>query len=394
MINGKDFIVFSDDWGRHPFSCQHIMRHFLPHNRLLWVNTIGLRTPSLTAYDIRRSAEKLVSWLKPGPKQEHVSLPENLHVISPVMIPFNNIPRVRSFNRSSVVKSVRAAMRALNMDQPVVLATLPNASEYAGQFDEALTVYYCVDDFTVWPGMNQPELVKEMEDNLLRRADLVIAVSDSLRGSRSNGREPTKLLTHGVEVDHFSLEGKILPTPKILQGISHPVIGFYGLIDKHFNVGLVRAVLEAKPDWQVVCIGTKRISLEELERKPNFHWFPALPYQELPAAAACFDAAVIPYFVNEHTRTANPLKLREYMATGKPVVTTPMPEVLRFSGTIKIADGAENFIRAIEEALEEPVDLETRQEALRGESWADKAGLVSDWIEEAMALKKRNACPS
>ncbi len=391
MLSGRDFIVFSDDWGRHPFSCQHIMRHFLPHNRLLWVHTIGLRRPRLCWYDIKRAAEKICSWVLPRPRAENGEPPpDNLHILSPVMLPFNTVPGIRAVNRTSVVRAVRRAARGLGMRSPVLLATVPNAADYVGHLGEELVVYYCVDDFTVWPGMNQPALVRELENALLARSDLVVAVSDSLRVSRRNGRAPTRLLTHGVDSEHFDRSGARPPVPPALYGLcgrGRPLIGFYGLIDSHFDVGLLAGVLDARPGWHILCIGTRRINLSELERRPNFTWLPAMPYAELPLAAAQFDAAIIPYLVNAHTRTANPLKLREYIATGRPVITTPMPEVFRFEGCVRIADGPEAFVAAIEDALLAGVPPEGCRDLLRGETWADKAELLSGWIGDRLAEK-------
>lgn len=384
ILTNTDFIVFSDDWGRHPFSCQHIMKHFLPGNRLLWVNTIGMRTPRLSLYDIKRSFEKVASWIRPNASASPEPLPHNLRILSPVMIPYNTISAVRFFNRESVVRSVQKAMRDWGFTKPVLLTTQPLASDYVGRFGERLVVYYCVDDFTVWPGMNQPELVRGMEDSLLARSDLVTAVSDSLCASRSNGRTPTRLLTHGVDVEHFRQAAQPLPRPEALRGLGGPIIGFFGLIDSHFDRELTAALLDARPGWQIVCIGTRRIDLGELEKRPNFHWLPPVPYAELPSYAAAFDVAVIPYKVNEHTQTASPLKLREYIATGKPVVTTPMADVFRFQNHIAIAGTDREFIAAIEKALASPPVPEAQEQALAGESWKDKAALLSSWIEEGL----------
>ena len=385
MLRNRDFIIFSDDWGRHPFSCQHIMKHCLPHNRLLWVQTIGLRTPQPTLYDLKRSVEKIRSWLKPRIKDTHDPLPANLHILSPVMIPFNRIPAVRAFNRASVIRSVRRAMAELGMRSPLLLATVPNASDYAGAFGETLTVYYCVDDFTVWPKMNQPELVWEMEEALLAKSDMVIAVSQALRDTRSCPHGPVHLLPHGVDIEHFSVQESTLPPPEELKDMAKPIIGFYGLIDSHFDIDLMRKIVTARPGWQFVCIGTKRISLDPLESLPNFRWIPAVPYARLPAFAARFDVAIIPYVINRHTQTANPLKLPEYIATGKPVVTTPMPETFRFAGHIRIAGDSASFIKAIEESLADTTSAQSRRAALAGESWADKAERVSNWMEAALA---------
>jgi glycosyltransferase involved in cell wall biosynthesis len=143
-------------------------------------------------------------------------------------------------------------------------------------------------------------------------------------------------------------------------------------------------IVSARPEWQFVCIGTKRIDLSELEARSNFTWFPAVSYQELPRIASAFDVAIIPYVVNEHTQTANPLKLREYIATGKPVVTTPMSEVMKFEGYIRTAETGRDFIAAIEAGLDDTREPEKSWEALSGETWIEKAELFSNWIEQTL----------
>ncbi len=388
MLENKDFIIFSDDWGRHPFSCQHIMEYFLPSNRLLWVNTIGMRTPELSLYDIKRAFGKVASWIRPTQAtNENTIIHPNLHIISPFMIPYNTYASIREFNAKSVVNSVLKASQEWGFTKPILLTTQPLAADYIGKLNEEIVAYYCVDDFINWPGMNQPKLVQGLEDDLLKKSDLVFAVSDSLCKSRTNKKDETKLLTHGVDIPHFAKASLPQESPIELKDIKTPIIGFYGLIDKHFDVELVEGILKAKPEWNVVCIGTKRISLSSLENYTNFYWFDAIQYSNLPSYAAQFTVAIIPYHVNEHTQTANPLKLREYIATEKPIVTTPMNEVFRFSKVINIAERGTSFIQAIENALENPIDKKAREESLIGESWQDKAELVSRWIKET--LEKR-----
>lgn len=388
MVKGRDFLVFSDDWGRHPFSCQHIMQHFLPHNRVLWINTIGMRLPRFCLYDVKRAAGKIASWTLNSSQED---LPDNLRIVSPVMIPFNNAHPVRAFNRWNVVRAVRNAMAEWNIQNPIFLATVPNSSDYIGCFNEEIVVYYCVDDFIVWPGMNLPDLVMELEKRILEESDIVVAVSDELYENKKSDKGFTRLLTHGVDVEHFAASSAPRQRPVALADIQGPVIGFYGLIDSHLDVEIIRGLLDWRSDWTVLLIGTKRIDLGMLEERPNFRWLPAVPYAELPHYSSAFDVAIIPYVVNRHTNTANPLKLREYLATGKPVVTTAMAEVYRFREHLRIATDPEEFAGQVGEALFDSVDLATRRACLQGEAWADKARMLSGWIEEALLLKSRAA---
>ncbi len=387
MLRNVDFLVFSDDWGRHPFSCQHLMRRFLPGNRLIWVHTIGLRTPRLCLYDARRALEKLGSWLPTkhtGKTIEPRKTDLRPHILSPVMLPFNRIPGVRAFNRASVVRAVRRAMGALGLRAPVLLATLPNACDYVGAFGESLVVYYCVDDFSLWPGMNQPDLVREMERSLLAGADLVAATSTALCQSRGNAAGPARLLSHGVDVDHFA--GGPYPCPPALADAPGPLIGFYGLLDQRLDLPLLREAARQRPDWTFALIGARQADLAALENLPNVRLIPPVDYTDLPAFAARFDAAMIPYRTGALSDSINPLKLREYLAAGKPVAGTPLPELLRLPG-VHTGEGAVGFIRAVEAALADKTPPEARRAALAGQSWQDKAELLSGWIEEALARK-------
>ena len=393
MLEGHDVIVFSDDWGRHPFSCQHILRHFMPSNRVLWVNTIGMRLPRFSLYDMRRAAEKLRSWVVPTSQPggagaaSAATIPQGLRVISPVMIPFAPLPPVRAFNRRSVVEAVRRNAREMGFRNPVLLATVPNAADYVGHCGESLVVYYCVDEFRVWPGMNLPDMVRNLEAHLMRDAHLVVAVSDALARTKGNGRTATRLLTHGVDMAHFAKAAAPQAPPEELADLHGPVVGFFGLIDSHLDVDIVEHILAARPQWNVVLIGTRRIPLTRLERHARFRWLPAVPYAELPRYASRFDVAIIPYVVNEHTCTANPLKLKEYMATGKPVVTTPMPEALRYAACLHVAPDGAGFVQAIERELDVPSDAAPRLAALDGETWHHKAELLAAWIEESLVAR-------
>ncbi len=385
MLKNKNFIVFSDDWGRHPFSCQHIMEHFLPHNKLLWVNTIGMRTPELTLYDIKRAFGKIQSWMqKPKQQGNDDTLHPNLRIISPFMIPYNIYTPVRKFNAKNVVQAVLKAAQDWGFTDPILLTTQPLAADYIGHLGEKLVAYYCVDDFVHWPGMNQPELVQSLEDDLLQKSDLVFTVSDALCASRTNGKKPSHLLTHGVDMAHFAKASTPQTRPQEMQHISAPIIGFYGLIDHRFDIELVKEILTCKPHWHIVCVGNTVIDLDPLKPFVNFHWIGAVSYEALPTYAAHFDVAFIPYVINEHTHTINPLKLREYIATGKAIVTTPMREAYRFENIIHIAEKGKDFIASIEHALKHPIDTAARAQSLHGESWEDKAHLVSTWIEEKL----------
>lgn len=388
MSAKKDFIVFSDDWGRHPFSCQHIVQQLLPESRVLWVNTIGMRRPRVNMADLRRSVQKLRSFV--GPKGG-IKLPDNLTILSPPMLPFGN-RAVRAFNRRSVVRSVRAKAKELGFSAPVLLTTLPNASEYVGLLGESLAVYYCVDEFSEWPGVNQ-RLVKEMERELLKRVDLVVAVSDALRRSKQpSNRSEVRLLTHGVDVEHFQRAARKTANRRALQtmsGIPAPIIGYFGLFDERSDQAVLQRMLADHPEWSVVVIGNATVPVDRLSRYSNYYHLGAVGYEELPEFTSFFSVCILPYVRNILSDNINPLKLKEYLATGKPVVATALPEAVKLAPWVRIAESSEDFVEEIRKALVAPSDLTQEiRDFLQQEAWETKAKLLAEWINVELEKKK------
>ncbi len=373
MLRDRDLVVFSDDWGRHPFSCQHLVARLLPYNRVIWVNSVGYRAIRLTAYDARRAAEKVISWL--APRTNGAGRPATgaaPHVLAPVFLPFGRSALVRRFNQASTLRAVRGAMQQLGFERPVVVTTLPTSAGIADRLDASLLVYYCVDDVTLWPGMHG-RVAQELELELLRRADLVVATSERLRRTRRNQRQPTELLTHGVDVRHFRVPP---PLPGTL-----PVALYVGLIDERCDRELLAAVARALPDVRVRIVGTWRVPPGPLAGLPNVERLGPVPYEQLPAVLRDASVLLLPYVLDELAQSINPLKLKEYLATGRPVVATPLPEVQRLDRFVRVAEGAEAFVAATREALQQRDWHDPQRDAfLESESWEAKVEQFSSWI--------------
>jgi glycosyltransferase involved in cell wall biosynthesis len=378
------FLVFADDWGAHPSSCQHIFRRVARCHRTLWVNTVGLRPPRLERADVVRAVGKVSRWVLPaaGGRRQGTAPrtrttgedPElDLHVIAPPMVPWMRPAPVRALNRASVQRALRSAGRTLGLRRPVLIATVPNGIDGAGPLGERALVYYCVDDFTRWPGVDG-EAARVLEAELLARADLVIATSDKLARTRGFPGRPTVVLPHGVDVAHLgrAAEPGTEPLPGVRNG--RPVLGYLGLVDARTDAALLGGVARARPGWDVVLVGPVDHVPAGLRGVANIRVVPAVPYERVPEALAAFDVAVLPYARNALTESINPLKLREYLASGRPVVATTLPEVARFAPHVRLADDVAGFVRACDAALAGPRDQRAeRRELLRNESWDARA---------------------
>lgn len=385
------FIVFGDDWGGHPSSVQHLFRRVARDHRTLWVNTVGLRPPRLDRADAARVARKLRGWLAPArPPARADAQGEglDLHVVSPPMLPWMRPAALRRANRLSVRALVERAALRLGLRDPVVLTTVPNGVDGAGLAGSRTLVYYCVDDFTSWPGVD-PVAAASLERELLAACDLVLATSDRLAETRRGRRGPTELLPHGVDLELLarSRDPATAPLAGVRRG--RPVLGYLGLLDARLDVDLVAAVARARPQWDWVFVGPTDAAPDARLRLPNVRLAPAVPYARVPEALAAFDVAVLPYVRTELTRAINPLKLREYLASGLPVVATSLPEVARFAPEVGLADTVDDFVAAVEAALAGPRDrLDARRAALASEGWDARAARL---LELCAAARERNA---
>jgi len=368
------FIVFSDDWGEHPSSSQHLFRQIVQRYPVLWVNTIGMRNPTLSIADLRkvwRKASKMLGGRK-APAAPAAVRPPLLQVSQPFMLPFSGSSFVRRFNRRSVLRAVEALAAKHLPARRIVVSSVPNACDYVRDLGAERVVYYCVDDFTQWPGFEHG-LVREMESRLINASDVLVATSRKLQSMLSTHGKPVHLLTHGVDVDLFASEAAAVHPA--IASIPSPRVGYFGLIDERSDQQLLGEVIRRMPDISFVFTGPVATSVENLSRYPNAHFTGSLPYAELPSLVKGLSALMLPYLVNDFTASISPLKMKEYLATGRPVIATPMPEAVLQASHVTIAADTEAWVSAIRASLS--VDIDARRarmrEVLAGESWRDKA---------------------
>jgi glycosyltransferase involved in cell wall biosynthesis len=377
VLHGRDHLCFSHDWSGDPLSKTHLMRALSRDNRVLWVNSIGYRTPTASKADITRAFKKLAAAASP------LSEPEpNLFVLNPLAIPAYGQPRIRDLNRRLLRFQVRRAMRQLGFTRPINWVFNPAAAVIAGHLGEELLIYYCVDEYTAFSGVSSSSLA-ELEEQLLKRADLVIVSADLLYRSKARANKRTVLVRHGVDFKHFSraLSSETI-VPEEIARLPRPVIGFFGLIADWVNLELMAEVAKRFPQGSLVLLGKATTDTSVLEHLPNVHLLGRKPYAELPAYCKGFDVALMPFRINELTLNANPLKVREYLAAGLPVVSTPIPEV-EVLGLCRIASGPDAFVREIEAALAEgPGPSASRSEAIRSESWEAKLEEIGHHLAE------------
>jgi glycosyltransferase involved in cell wall biosynthesis len=386
VLRGRDMLCFSHDWAGDPLSKTHLMRRLARDNRVLWVNSIGYRAPSVSSRDLRRAAAKVAA--AAGPLRE---VEPNLFVLHPLVVPAYGSPVMRAVNRHLLRLQVRRAMRRLGFERPINWVFNPAAALVAGTLGEERIIYYCVDEYAALNGVPATSLV-QLERELLERADVVIVSAARLLESKRRHNPRTHLVRHGVDFDHFRTAlDPATPVPPEIAALPRPVIGYFGLIaDEWVDVELLARVAEHFRSGSVVMLGKIAMDVRRLRALPNVHLLGRKPYGMLPAYAKGFDAALIPFPRNEATIHSNPLKAREYLAAGLPVVSTPVPEV-EVLQECRIGHDHAGFVAEVEAAVADRGPRAERSDRMRDESWDARLADVSRLVLSAPTRGRRRS---
>jgi glycosyltransferase involved in cell wall biosynthesis len=291
------------------------------------------------------------------------------------VIPFHNSFIAQKINRWLLVLYIKYVMKKLHFKTPIIFTFLPNVINILGYFGEKKVIYYCADQLCYFQGVPSKTIL-EMEKELLRRADTVFVTSQHLYNEKSIYNRNTYYMPHGVNYRLFrSALSDETSIPQDISYIKKPIIGFFGLVSCDWiDFDLLIYIAQRHPDWSIILIGKTEQGIPDLKPWANIILLGSRPYEQLPAYCKAFDVAIIPFVISELTINSNPLKLKEYLAAGKPVVSTKIPEVERYRDLIHIAGGHKEFVSGIEEILKnENGKLRMRRsDAVRDESWEDR----------------------
>lgn len=321
-----------------------------------------MRMPKLTFRDLRRIYQKLFS---PPQKENPRQKPSNLQVKRVFMIPIFN----RFFRK---INAILFAMQVKVDSSHTVVTTIPIVADFLQNVKCRNKVYYCVDEFSEWPGHNKQQMLT-MEKKLIANVDIVIATSHTLYESKKPQARHIEILTHGVDAPHFC------NASAISLAVARPILGYFGLFDERSDAKLLEFILEKNPDWHIVIIGAATVDTQHLQSYKNIHFLGKVDYAVLPQYVKNFDICILPYYINELTKYINPLKFKEYLSTEIPVVTTALPSLYDYREAIGWSQNYEEFAENICFYLhkETPRQKEQRliktQRFLAGESWQEKS---------------------
>jgi glycosyltransferase involved in cell wall biosynthesis len=400
MIKGRDIIFISSiDWDDRWQAPQEIaLRLSRAGNRTLYIENTGIRAPDFS--DAGRVKRRLWNWARAsGVRTVH----PGLWVHAPLVLPPFGSALGRSVNRHLLLPMIRNTARRLGLRDPIIWTFLPTETTL-DMLDLLSTprgrvVYYCAGDFTQLTA--RVERLARSEAELARRSDVVFTTCEELAAPCRRWNDNVHVFPYGVDLKAFPLrsaDAARAPHPE-QDGFSwaarpngngrngHKVIGYVGGLHRHVSVEMLVEMARDRPAWSWVFVGTPEVPLKGLADLPNAHLLGQRPHKDLARYIQTFDVCIVPYRRNAYTETVVPSKINEYLAMGKPVVSTNLPPVCEFNEKHQVlitAEGRpESFLRAIEQALslgEDETQVARRRAVARQGDWAARLDEMSGLI--------------
>ena len=393
MLHDKSIICFGgeDWWYHHPHSKNHLMRRFArAGNKVIFVNSISMGLASVKSKDlVPRIRRKLRSYAKLARTTE-----EGITVVSPAVIPFFGSRAATIANRRLLTSQIAGLARRRGLSRPILWIAIPTAIEVVGRLNESLVIYHVSDkyDANTMDHATDPVFIRSLHEQAIEAADLIFYSSRKLLAEATRGLERSHLLEQAVDFDHWAkINNGDVSVAAEVEKISRPRIGYFGAIESWLiDQQLIEQASRERPEWNWIFIGNKSRGLD-IEHLPNVHFLPPVAYNDLPNYAAGFDVCVLPWSTDvTFTSYGSAIKVREYLASGKPVVIAPLPEYESMGEVLRIGRNRDQFLKLVDEALQEEDSelVRARQDSVRNGTWDARAEWVSELIDDALQKKE------
>jgi len=370
-LQGRDIVcVGFADWDTDLWTNQHhLMSRLARDNRILFVESLGLRRPQLAGRDLARIGRRLRRGLQP-PRAV-----DGLHVLSPLVLPLHGSRIARALNRRLLPALVRRAARRLGLRRPILWAYVPQAEVLIDALDPSLIVYHCVDDIAA-QGRIDSASFRAAEQRFVARADLVLASAPALAERLRTISDHVIDAPNVADTELFSQALEPGPLDPGMAALQAPRIVFTGaIVAAKLDLPMLAELARLRPSWSFALVGPigpgePRADISQIEDEPNIHLLGPRRYGELPDVLRAADAGLIPYARNTLTESIFPMKVYEYLAAGLPVVATPLPSLSGLSD-IATAPGAAGIAELLGEALaaDSPERRAERSRAAASHSW-------------------------
>lgn len=392
MLEGESILCFAPDpWSDIWRNRHQIMSILAERNRVMYVEP-------------RTYLRQTVAMIRAGELRWRDVRGERVTEVKPNLYVYHNLScapisgrfPLRQLTEVVRLRSLKREMRRLGFGVPILWLCRPEMGDLMDKFSEKLLLYHVVDEYSAYEGVADPELIRQREREILVRADLVLATAPALWESKQAFNANTHLVLNAVNYDAFAQAMQSnAPGPDDLQSLGRPLIGYVGAINTKLDLSLFLAVAESHPEWTLALIGPVSFPLNDrllqrLKDQRNVRFLGKRSVDDVPYYIQALDVCLLPYKRNEWTRNISSLKLYEYLACGKPVVSSDVPAAREHAALVAIADGAEQFVKLVEAALcDDSQDAALhRMNVARQNTWRHRVEQISGLVSATMAERE------
>jgi glycosyltransferase involved in cell wall biosynthesis len=383
-LSGRDIVCIGfSDWHMDLLTNQqHLLVRAAKDNRILFVESLGLRRPQLAARDLRRIGRRLASARKPLREEA-----DGLHVLSPLVLPLHSNELVRTVNAALLRQYVTRAIAKLGLRRPLLWSFVPQAEVLIDVISPSQVLYYIDDDHAAKAGIDATSFLAA-ESRFARRADAVLASAPELVTRMRELNDNVHYAPNVADTRLFATALEDGPVDPAVAALPGPRIVFIGaILAAKIDIPLVVELARSRPQWSFAFVGPvgpgdPHTDVSGLTGLPNVHMLGYRPYEQLPSVLRGADAAIVPYLLEGEMRSVFPMKIYEYLAAGRPVVATPLDTLADVPDVLQAA-GAEDLAARVQQAIDEdtPLARGERSQRAQAHSWESRL----DQIAEALA---------
>jgi glycosyltransferase involved in cell wall biosynthesis len=391
LLHGANIVCLSSiDWAFNWQLPQEVASAFAAGgNRVLFVENTGVRRPALK--DAKRLRARFRNWRRAGGGVQ--TAPHGVEIHSPLLLPFPYAHAAVAISARILLRSIRKWLQR-DAGRPFIVITFlptPLARAVIRGLKPDLAVYYCADRLTETSA--EARKLHQSEPQLLAEADLVLTTSHGLQATAAAVARRVEYLPCGVRSSEFE-RARRRTDRRSAAGLAGPVIGFTGTLRKQIDVELLTEAAGLAPELSFVFVGPVEVDVRRLAAHPNVRFIGPVPHSEVVRHTVGFDVGILPYIITDYTADVMPVKLKEYLAAGLPVLATALPEICRFAdqhpGLIAFAGDAVTFVTGLRAAVAEnaPGSVARRMEVARRYDWTEQIAHMSGWMESLLATRR------
>ena len=365
-----------------------MMTRFAREYKVLFINSLGMRRPSLKTdrHAFIKILRKLKSILRYLRKSDN-----GMYVLSPVSLPFPGNWLARAINTIAVLLQLKPVMFFLGLKKPFFYVNCPPAWELVKRLRWSYLIYERTDLFSEMSGVDKP-YIASLDDALTRTADLVLYVNSALWREGRKKNTNSLLLGHGVDFERFACAEESNHIPEDIVAIPKPIIGFFGdITEEACDFTLLEHIAKNLSNMSLVLVGPISSDVSNLRAYGNIFFLGQKPYEQIPHYGKAFDVSIMPWKKNKWIEFCSPVKTKEYLALGKPVVSVDYPELKPYHDIVYAASDYDEFTDSIRRAAREcdPHLKQRRQDRVRNETWDNKVKQIIEYIQKDLYCKNR-----